>query len=213
MKKWGIILVVMISIYSFSINFGGGGYFINYIPADQLKQINPLKNVSFGDMILHGGGGLGIMPNGSFMGGEGFGGELEKGDYKISIGQGYFVFGRHINIFNILALDIGMGIGGSDVVISKKVDDSRDSKTIDGFVNNVNSVPYILELSREEFSLSPRISVQLNVIDFLSIFLQGKFTYNYSPENWKIEGIYKVTNDIPNYNYYYSFGAGVMWGF
>ncbi|GAB6188530.1 hypothetical protein JCM30566_02690 [Marinitoga arctica] len=212
-SKTLLVLLLATSIYGFSINFGGGGYFINYIPAVQVKQINPLKEISFSDMILHGGGGFGVMPNGSFMGGEGFGGAVEKDNYKMTVSQGYFIFGRHVNIFNIFGLDIGLGIGGSDAVISKKVEDSKNGKTLDDFVNNVDSVPYVVELTREEFSVSPRINLQLYISDFLSIVLQGKFVYNYSPENWKIEGVYSIADDIPNYNYYYSFGAGVMWGF
>ncbi|WP_129408791.1 hypothetical protein [Marinitoga lauensis] len=106
-----------------------------------------------------------------------------------------------------------MGIGGGETIISKKVEESRSSKTVDDFVNDVNSVPYVIQLKRDELSVSPKASLYFNIMDFVSFFVEGRFTYNYSPENWKIEGIYTVTDKLPNYNYYYSFGAGIMWGF
>ncbi|WP_129408790.1 hypothetical protein [Marinitoga lauensis] len=69
MKKVILMAVLALSLTMFSINFGGGGYMFNYIPKDQVSQINPLKKyVNFDEVILHGGGGIGIMPNGSYMG-------------------------------------------------------------------------------------------------------------------------------------------------
>ncbi|OQY10329.1 MAG: hypothetical protein B6I29_01695 [Marinitoga sp. 4572_148] len=213
MKKVFLIMMLIFAISMFSINFGGGGYKISFIPKDQVNQINPLKNTTFGDLILHGGGGMGVMPNGSYLGGEGFGGSTTSGDFMIIKGVGNFIFGRHINIFNVLGIDVGMGIGGGETVIKRKVESSRNGKTISDFENNINSVPYVVELKREELSISPRVTLHINMIEFLSIILEGRFTYNYSPENWKIEGEYPITEKLPNYNYYYSFGAGVMWGF
>ncbi|WGS64132.1 hypothetical protein [Marinitoga aeolica] len=214
MKKVILMIVLVLSITMFSINFGGGGYLFNYIPKDQVSQINPLKKyINFDEIILHGGGGMGIMPNGSYMGGEGYSGEVINGDYKLVVSQGYFTFGKHINIFKVLGLNIGMGIGGGETIISKKVEGSRSSKKIDDFVNNVDSVPYVIQLKRDELSVSPKASLYFNIMDFVSLFVEGRFTYNYSPENWKIEGEYTVTDNIPNYDYYYSFGAGIMWGF
>lgn len=214
MKKLFLMVVLTVSLSIFAINFGGGGYLFNYIPKDQVVQVNPLtKYVTFDEMILHGGGGIGIMPDNSYMGGEGYSGEVIKGNYKLEISQGYFVFGKHVNIFKVIGINIGMGIGGGETIISKKVEDSRNNKTIDDFVNNVDSVPYVIQLKREELSVSPRASLYFNIMDFASLFIEGKFIYNYSPENWKIEGEYEITDNIPNYNYYYSFGAGIMWGF
>ncbi|KLO22851.1 hypothetical protein X275_04665 [Marinitoga sp. 1197] len=213
MKKMILIFTLVFSVSIFSINFGGGGYILNYIPKDQVKQINPLKDyLSFDELILQGGGGFGIIPGGSYFGGEGYSGETTNGNYKLYVSQGYFTFGKQINL-NIINIDVGIGLGGGETIVSKKVDESRNGKSIDDIVNNIDSVPYVVQLKREEVSISPRAKIYLNLMEFLSVVIEGKFTYNYSPENWKIEGEYQITDNVPNYNYYYSFGAGIIWGF
>ncbi|KAF2955617.1 hypothetical protein [Marinitoga sp. 38H-ov] len=213
-KKMFVISFLFFTISIFSINFGGGGYSFNFIPKDQVKMINPLNEyINFNEIILHGGNGIVVMPDDSYIGGEGYSGEIINGDYKLILSQGYFTIGKHFNIFKILGINIGLGIGGGETIINKKVETGRNSKSINDFVNNINSVPYVIQLKREELSISPRARLYFNLIDFISFFAEGRFTYNYSPENWKIEGEYIITDNIPNYNYYYSFGAGIAWGF
>ncbi|AEX86040.1 hypothetical protein XO10_08135 [Marinitoga sp. 1135] len=213
MKKNIIILMMILSTsIIFAFNFGWGGSQIQFIPESSLQQLIPLNDLKInGGMVLYGGSGAGRIANGIYIGGQGESGSLRTGEYEISINQGFFMFGTHLNPFKILSFEVGLGFGGSEIAIKKFVD--GDANTIDDFVNSPQKVPYIVSLNTDMFALNTQAKIYLNLAEFFSIIVHGNFIYGFSSDGWKIENTYNLKDTLPTNYYYYTIGAGVMWGF
>ena len=216
MKRWFFLMSAMIiPLIGFSLNFGGGGLVIGYLPPDQINPPHESLRITEG-IFLIGGGGFGRVggkgPVRIFTGGAGYSGEASKlingvkYTYEISEGE-YMVYARIW--MGIADLALGVGIGGRTEVVAR---DINSGNTIDDFLNG--SSKGRISISRESYTLAGSVGLHLPFGDFAEVLVQCTGYLALSPEGWKLEGTNELVQGAVNkaFRYGYYLSAGVLMG-
>ncbi len=217
MKKVLSLVVLLLTITMvFSINFGGGGFTITYIPPDQLSQTLPegLQNiVNTSDLsegfLGIGGGGKGRIGKHLFMGGEGFSGLVSYDDYEIYMDCGFFTISSMFNFFDFINIEAGLGLGG--YIQQLRLNFSGTGETIEDFING--DAPYINTLNFEAFAASFNAALYLNPSTFFSFFVKGDYVIGYAPKSWTFENGKKIVGVNEKLSAFYTVSSGITFGF
>lgn len=213
----GILLVLLLGV-GLAFRFGGGGPAMYYFPGGtvfgDLKNINvPILNIETFEsgIIVFGGYGYGGVPGMMYSGGFGFGGEREyttdSGVYKVTIGGG---FGSGLKRFNFgnVTLNAGLGIGGIDLSIEKKVNEGNTNLSN---LQNGNIEGY-LGATINYFAVSAELSLGIQV-SFVELQVGVLGFAGYSVDGWTVNnkplgGLTQDYKFLLNYALYGGVGFG-----
>jgi len=212
MKKLLVLSIVsLFALMSFSVQVGGGGPSVVFIPGDQI--VDPLDNgFDFTNGIFaFGGGGMGRIGEAPiFMGGEGWGGYSQKGNYKYTASYGAFNVSTQLSPSKYVAFDLGAGLGGFTQIIEVVQQENGETETAD-FIGGTS--PYLNQISFEAFTFGPYAGITVTPIDFMSVYVRGQYIVGASFDGWKFENGDNVSDLEQQYIYFYNISAGFTFGF
>jgi len=184
-----------------SVGYGGGTW-IPVIFQPEIDDVNYLID-TFGftkldDVIfLNGGGGMGNVGKGYFIGGMGAGYGLERteGNKKMdfSVGFGGVTLDKRFAISKNIIPSLGfmLGWGGYNLEVTNTTG-NYDWNSIDSLLTNQIEGEYSnqIKISRSYILLQPRVTVLYRILDWLALRGEIGYMYAYSYHNgWHAENL------------------------
>ncbi len=225
MKRFLATTVIVLSVITFAMQHGWGGFTAFYIPGT--PAIPSFPNIpsliqTFNDftqgIFCSGGMGFGGSSGFGFFYGGGFGGDFErtvtidgqKRTFKTSAGGGFGGFAKALDL-GIISLIAGLGIGGIDFTEAIKVNEGNIS--LADFKNG--TLEGYLEANISYMAAFPMLMLYMPVLDpFASIAAGVVGMLGYSGNGWLVNGKTLQGVDPNAYRFYmgYTIFAGVYFG-